>query len=149
VRIEAFGVFDASPERTWAVLSDWERQASWMPDVAWIRARGTEWGEGAVLDVRTKVFGIPALTDEVAVTAWQPPHRLAVEHRGVVKGTGEWRLEPFGSGTRFVWVERLRLPFGPFGELALRCYGPIQRAMLRRSVRNLKSLCEASRRRLV
>jgi carbon monoxide dehydrogenase subunit G len=143
VRIEATGVFAASPSRTWEVLSDWERQATWMPDVAWIRVRGTERHEGALLDVRTKVFGIPALTDEVAVTAWQPPSRLAVEHHGLVTGSGEWRLEPFGSGTRFVWVERLRLPFGPLGELALRLYGPVQRAMLRRSIRNLKALCEA------
>jgi carbon monoxide dehydrogenase subunit G len=142
MRIEAVGVFESTPQRTWEVLSDWERQASWMPDVAWIRVRGSERREGACLDVRTKVLGIPALTDEVVVTAWQPPHRLAVEHRGLVKGNGEWRLEPFGSGTRFVWVEQLRLPFGVIGELALRVYGPVQRAMLRRSIRNLKALCE-------
>jgi uncharacterized protein YndB with AHSA1/START domain len=143
VRIEAFGVFDASPGRTWEVLSDWERQAAWMPDVAWIRVRGTERREGAVLDVRTKIFGIPAVTDEVVVTAWEPPHRLAVEHRGLVVGDGEWRLEAFGAGTRFVWIERLSLPFGVIGDLALRAYGPVQRAMLRRSIRNLKALCEA------
>lgn len=137
------GVFDAAPQRTWDVLADWERQASWMPDVAWIRVLGTERHAGAHLQVRTKILGIPALVDEVVVTAWQPPSRLAIEHGGLVKGHGEWRLEPFGSGTRFVWVEVLGLPFGMFGELALRVYGPVQRAMLRRSIRNLKALCEA------
>jgi hypothetical protein len=142
VRIETTGVFTSTPQRTWKVLSDWERQASWMSDVAWIRVRGSERREGARLDVRTKVLGIPVLTDEVLVTAWQPPHRLAVEHRGLVTGDGEWRLEPFGSGTRFVWIEWLRLPFGVLGELALRAYGPVQRGMLRRSIRNLKALCE-------
>jgi carbon monoxide dehydrogenase subunit G len=116
-----------------------------MPDVAWIRVRGDGRGEGARLDVRTKVLGIPAVTDEVLVTAWDPPRRLAVEHRGLVKGKGEWRLEPFGSGTRVTWTEELRLPGGVAGELAIRAYAPIQRAMLRRSIRNLGALCDAAR----
>ncbi len=143
MRIVEAAVFGSTPQRTWEVLSDWERQASWMPDVAWIRVRGADRGEGAILEVRTRVFGIPTLTDEVAVTAWDPPRRLAVEHRGPVKGSGGWRLEPFGAGTRFTWTEELRLPFGPLGELALRAYGPVQRALLRRSIRNLRALCEA------
>ena len=143
MRIEEAGVVAAPPAAVWDVLADWERQASWMPDVAWIRVRGDERGAGARLDVRTKVLGVPAVTDDVVVTAWDPPRRLAVEHRGLVKGSGAWRLEPFGAGTRFVWTEVLTLPGGPLGELAIRAYGPVQRAFLRRSIRNLKALCEA------
>ena len=143
MRIEASAVIAAPPSRAWVVLADWERQDSWMPDVAWIRVRGSERERGAELEVRTKILGVPILTDAVTVTAWQPPHRLGVEHRGLVRGWGEWRLEQFGGGTRFVWIEELRLPFGPLGEIALWMYGPVQRALLRRSIRNLKALCES------
>jgi carbon monoxide dehydrogenase subunit G len=142
VRLSLVAVFDAPPERTWSVLADWERQASWMPDVAWMRVVGDERELGARLLVRTKVFGIPAVTDRLVVTAWEPPARLAIHHLGLVKGLGEWRLRPADGGTRFEWTEELSMPYGLAGELALKAYGPVQRAMLRRSVRNLQRLVE-------
>ena len=136
-------VLRAAPEAVWAVLSDWERQADWMPDVAWMRVEGPARGDGARLLVRTRVLGIPATTDVLEVVAWEPPRRLRVAHRGMVTGWGEWRLEPRpGPGTLFVWDEQLRLPYGAVGEAGLRAYGPLQRAMLRRSLRNLASMVE-------
>jgi len=146
MRIEAACQFAATPERVWAVLADWERQAAWMPDVAWIRVLGPERELGARLSCRTKVLGVPLVTDLVVVTGWDPPSRLAIEHRGFVRGRGEWRLSPAGGerpGTRFTWVEELTMPPGALGELAMRAYGPVQRAMLRRSIRNLRRLVEA------
>ena len=142
MRIERRTIIDAPPSRVWDVLADWEGQAAWMPDVSWVRVVGASRAEGARLEVRTKILGIPAMTDRVVETGFDAPHRLAVEHRGPVKGRGEWRLEAFGSGTRFTWIEDLRLPPGPVGELALRAYGPLQRALLARSLRNLAALCE-------
>jgi carbon monoxide dehydrogenase subunit G len=136
--------FEADPQRVWAVLSDWERQATWMPDVAWIRIVGPGRELDAHLQVRTKVFGIPFATDTVRVTAWDPPMRLAVEHVGVVVGAGEWRLEPTEGGTRFTWFESFRMPPPVLGDLGLWLYSPFQRRMLRRSIRNLKRLVETS-----
>ena len=134
----------ASPERIWAVLSDWDRQASWMPDVAWMRLLGPERELGARLQVRTKVFCIPFAEDLMEVTVWEPPVRLAMEHVGVVVGTGEWRLDAADGGTRFTWEERFRMPPPVLGGLALWLYSPWQRWMLRRSIRNLKRLVEQS-----
>jgi uncharacterized protein YndB with AHSA1/START domain len=136
-------VFRASPERVWAILSDWEGQAAWMPDVAWIRFLGPGRELGARLAVKTKVFGVPFATDEVRVTAWKPPRLLAVEHLGVVRGVGEWRLEPIEGGTRFTWLEAFRMPPPILGDLGLWLYSPVQRWMLERSVRNLRRLVEA------
>ena len=79
------------------VLADWEGQAAWMPDVAWIRLIGTEREEGARLEVRTRVFGLPAATDRIRVTVWDPPRELAVVHEGVVGGRGSWVLQPSPS----------------------------------------------------
>jgi carbon monoxide dehydrogenase subunit G len=143
VRFEIQAYLRATPKRVWEVLSDWERQATWMPDVSWIRVVGSERELGARLEVRTKVFGIPVATDQVRVTAWEPPRRLAVEHIGVVVGVGEWRLEPVEIGTRFTWYERFRMPPPVLGDVALWVYSPFQRFMLRRSVRNLKQLVQS------
>lgn len=128
----------ATPERVWEVLADWEHQADWMPDVAWMRVTGPRRELGARILVRTRVLGVPATTDVLEVVAWDPPRVLRVAHRGFVTGWGEWRLEAEpGATTRFIWDEHLALPFGPLGELGLRAYAPVQRAMLRRSLRNL------------
>jgi carbon monoxide dehydrogenase subunit G len=142
MRFQEQTVVKADPSRIWDVLSDWEGQARWMPDVSWIRAVGSERGLGARLNVRTKVFGIPLATDEIRVTAWEPPTRMAVDHVGLVMGVGEWHLEPTEDGTRFTWSEDFRIPPPVLGDLALWIYSPFQRAMLRRSIRNLKRLVE-------
>jgi ligand-binding SRPBCC domain-containing protein len=135
-------VLAAAPSRVWELISDWERQASWMPDVAWIRVVGAERGLGAELEVRTKVFGVPLATDRARVTAWEPPRRLAIDHVGVVIGVGEWRLDETQGGTLFTWRESFRMPPPVLGDVALWLYAPVQRIMLRRSIRNLKRLME-------
>jgi carbon monoxide dehydrogenase subunit G len=142
MRFEEQAVLRADPGRVWDILADWEQQAAWMPDVAWTRVVGSERELGARLQVRTKVFGIPLATDEVRVTSWEPPRRLAVDHVGVVMGMGEWNLEPTEGGTRFTWYEDFRMPPPVLGGFALWVYSPFQRAMLRRSILNLKRLVE-------
>ena len=143
MRITAIADLPATTQRVWAVLADLEGQARWMPDVASIRVLGPERGVGARLAVRTKVLGVPLVTDRVVVTTWDPPARLAVRHEGFVRGWGSWVLEDVEAGrTRLTWEEDLRMPPGLVGELALRCYGPVQRWMLRRSLSNLARLVE-------
>jgi carbon monoxide dehydrogenase subunit G len=142
MKFEERTVLHARPERVWTVLADWEAQASWMPDVAWIRFVGPNRELGARLAVRTKVLGVPMVTDELRVTVWDPPRRLAVEHRGLVRGGGEWFLDPSQAGTLFLWRESFTMPPPVLGDLALWAYSPIQRRTLRRSIRNLRRLVE-------
>jgi len=142
VTLREEAVYAAPLEAVWEVLADWESQADWMPDVAWIRVLGPEREDGAQLEVRTKVFGLPATTDRVRVTVWDPPHELAVVHEGLVRGRGSWVLEPVPPGTRLLWTEELQLPGGSAGDLAMRTYAPWQTAMLRRSLSNLRRLVE-------
>jgi carbon monoxide dehydrogenase subunit G len=145
MKLQESAVLPATPERVWELLVDWERQLSWMPDVAWVRRIGSEGEMGAHLAVRTKVFGIPLTTDLIRVTGWEPPRRLAVQHEGFVQGAGEWWLEDQGDGrTRFTWIEELRLPPPILGEVALRIYSLWQRRMLRRSILNLRRLLAQS-----
>lgn len=144
MRFREEALLRAPPDRVWEVLTDWERQASWMPDVAWLRVLGQERALGAQVQVRMKVFGIPLATDLLRVTAWEPPRRLAIHHEGVVIGVAEWRLDAVEGGTRFTWLEEVRMPPPILGALSLLLYSPFQRFMLRRSIRNLKRLVEAS-----
>ena len=120
----------------------WERQPEWMVDAAWVRVLG-HWreGVGARVAVRTRILGIPAFTEILEVTEWEPPRRLVMAHRGFVRGTGEWSLEPAeGGGTIFRWVEELRVPLPGLGELALLAYRPVMRRLMVRSVGNLQGL---------
>ncbi len=142
MRLEERTIIKALPGHVWEILADLEGQASWMPDVASIRYLSSERELGARLAVRTRVFGVPLVTDEIRVTAWEPPRRLAVHHAGFVTGAGEWRLEAVAAGTAFVWTENLRMPPPALGELALLVYSPWQRWMLRRSTENLRRLAE-------
>ncbi len=143
MRLELGASLAASPERVWEVLADWERYPEWMPDVSWVRLLGPDRGEGMRLAVRTKVLGIPLVTDELHITAWEPPRRMRIEHLGLVGGSGQWRLEPIPSGTRFEWTEELAMPPPVLGSLALLLYSPVLRWTFRRSIRNLRRLVES------
>jgi hypothetical protein len=57
------------------------------------------------------------------VTLWEPPHRMAVRHVGLVSGHGSFTLENRGDYTLLVWSELLRFPWrlgGPVGALVAR-----------------------------
>jgi len=127
------------PEEAWAVLLSWERQADWMLDADRVEVVGERRvGVGVRLAVRTRILGIPAFTDRMTVTAWDPPRRLVLRHEAIVVGEGTWLLGPEPDGTRFVWIEdvRLRVPVG--GELAARAYAPVLRRLMRRSAAGLR-----------
>jgi hypothetical protein len=94
------------------------------------------------LAVRTKVLGVPLVTDELHVTAWEPPRRMRIEHLGLVRGSGEWRLEPGLRGTAFRWTEDLTMPPPVLGTVALLLYSPILSWTFRRSIQNLRRLVE-------
>jgi carbon monoxide dehydrogenase subunit G len=145
MKVATVAMLNAPPEQVWSVLTDWERQVLWMPDVAWIHVVGTERQLGARIAVRTKILGVPFITDRLKVVAWEPPRRLVVRHLGLVRGTGEWRLDRSGDRTRFSWIEDITLDIPWIGDLALRLYEPGLRWTHRRSIRNLRRWIERRR----
>jgi hypothetical protein len=68
------------------------------------------------------------------VTEWDPPHRYAISHNGVVKGEGEIQLTPgdVPGTTRMTWDETLIAPVFPhLGGIVFRAvFGPIFQADL-------------------
>jgi hypothetical protein len=127
------------PEEAWAVLLAWERQADWMLDADRVEVLGARReGVGVRLAVRTRILGFPAFTEPMEVVGWDPPRRLVLRHGSMLVGEGTWRLEAEPGGTRFAWVEDVRLGIPLVGEFAARLYAPILRWLMRRGVAGLR-----------
>jgi hypothetical protein len=141
VRVSAQIELGLPPAEAWRRLLAWEDQITWIEDAVSVRVltshRG---GVGVIVAVRTRVLGVPVLTDRLEVTVWDPPRRLVMAHRGLVRGVGEWLLQPAGGGTRFTWTEDLALPVPILGELVLLAYRPSMRRLMRRSLSNLERM---------
>jgi Polyketide cyclase / dehydrase and lipid transport len=139
VRVRVEELLPCPAEEAWAILLVWERQADWMLDADRVEVVGERReGIGVRLSVRTRILGLPAFTDPMEVVAWDPPRRLALRHGGIVAGEGTWSLDPEQGGTRFVWVEDVRLRVPVIGELAALLYAPILRRLIRQAAAGLR-----------
>jgi uncharacterized protein YndB with AHSA1/START domain len=145
-RIEASIAIAAPVERVWEVLVDWDRQAEWMEDVRALRVlTDHREGLGVRLRIRTDIaFGM-VLTDELKTTEWKEHELLGVYHHGpLYRAAGAFELHPIEDGTRLVWWDELTVPLGVLGDTAVAVMmAPLARRTFRRSLRNLKRLCEA------
>jgi hypothetical protein len=139
VRVDASAVFPVSPADLWRVLVRWEDQAGWLRDADAVHVLTAQReGVGVMVAVRTRVLGVPAFTERLEVTMWDPPRRLVIAHRSFVRGVGVWSLRPEGAGTRFLWTEELSLPIPLLGELALLVYRPVLRRLMRGGLEALR-----------
>jgi carbon monoxide dehydrogenase subunit G len=107
----------APPQAVWDVIADLEHQKAWMVDVRKLDiVSAQKQGVGTLLHVTSELFGLPAVRDVMLITAWEPPHRMDVEHRGQFHGSGQFLLAPVDGGTLFTWIEDFRPPLGALGE---------------------------------
>ncbi|MGQ0848437.1 MAG: SRPBCC family protein [Actinomycetota bacterium] len=117
-RVEVQVDIDAPLRTVWEAAADFTSHQEWMRDVeSMVFETDQQVGEGTTLRVATRV-GPFRTTDILLVTAWTPLRSIVVEHRGLVKGRGEFALAPIGGATRFTWSENLRFPWfygGPIG----------------------------------
>ena len=145
MRVEASTVLPVPPGTAWRILTRWEDQARWMRDADRVEVLTAQReGLGVRVAVRTRVLGVPAFTEVLEVTAWEPPSRLAIAHRGFVRGRGVWTFAGDATGTTFTWVEDLSLPVPVLGELALIAYRPFQRWLMRGALAGLRRYVIAS-----
>jgi uncharacterized protein YndB with AHSA1/START domain len=143
MHVERGIVLPCSPDEAWRFLTDWERQGDWMADVGrvTVTSAGRE-GVGVRLRCPTTLFGMPAFTEEMEVTDWEPPLRLVIRHGDPVDGRGTWRLTPAEGGTTFTWTEDVRVAIPivtailtpVLGEVAARLYRPFMRWLMTRSL---------------
>jgi hypothetical protein len=95
---------DAPAERTWDVVTDWERQGEWMPMTDVRVSADSPIGIGAKISARSGV-GPASFVDPMVIDVWQPPYRCEVVHLGkVVTGRGVFLIEDLPDGrSRFTW----------------------------------------------
>jgi len=139
MRVSRSVVLPTTMRAAWDVLMDWERQADWMLDADRVTVLSDiREGVGVRLAVRTRVFGVPAFTEQIEVVEWSPPHRLVIVHGGPIAGTGIWTLVPTEGGVAFTWIEDITLAIPVVGELAVRIYGSVVRILIGRSMDGLR-----------
>jgi len=135
VRIEQ--AIDAPIQRVWDDVADIASHVEWMADAESITFRTRQRsGAGTAMEVLTKV-GPLRMRDVIEFTEWEPPHRMAIRHRGLVKGEGAFLLESTGDTTRFVWAERLTFPWFLGGAITAWFAAPALRLIWRRNLRRL------------
>ncbi|HEY5859626.1 MAG TPA: SRPBCC family protein [Actinomycetota bacterium] len=132
-------VLPTTAEEAWGVLMDWERQADWMLDADRVTVVSDDReGVGVRLQVRTRLFGVPAFTEPMEVTGWEPPRELVIRHGSLVAGTGTWTLAPVDGGVRFTWTEHISLAVPFVGDAAARLYRPVLRMLMGRAMEGLR-----------
>ena len=134
----------ASLERVWEAAADLAAHGQWMADVESITFdSASRQGDTTIMRVATRV-GPFRTTDLMTVTAWEPRRRIAVEHRGLFRGSGEFLLSPVGGATRFTWKEHIDFPWhfgGPVGAAIAR---PFLARIWLGNLRRLRALLENS-----
>jgi hypothetical protein len=118
MREQRFAVDVAAPaDQVWAAAVDWDRQGEWM-----FATRVRQLSERRVRAVTG--IGPAGLVDNLEIVEWEPPVRCRVRHLGpVLFGDAVFEVEPADGAARFVWTERLALPGGALGRVALRASG--------------------------
>jgi hypothetical protein len=145
MRVEAGVTLPVPRDAAWSILTRWEDQARWMKDADGVEVLTPHReGLGVRLAVRTRVFNVPAFTEELEVTGWDPPERLEITHRSFLRGRGVWTFERAPAGTTFTWLEEVALPVPVVGELALLAYRPFLRHLMRGALEGLRRYVIAS-----
>ncbi|GIH93262.1 SRPBCC family protein [Planobispora siamensis] len=140
VRISVSMNAQASPDRVFAVLTDWPRHDEWMVLTHARVTAGDGRGAGSGIAAFTGVGPIGFL-DTMEITEWDPPTTVAVRHTGrLVRGTGVFRVLPREGGSTIVWEEDLALPLGAAGRLGWKLLRPLNEAFFRFSLRRLAAL---------
>jgi len=129
-------------ERVWEAAADLAGHGQWMADVESIAFdSASRHGVATIMRVATRV-GPFRTTDLMTVTAWEPRRRIAVEHRGLFRGRGEFTLSPVGGAIRFSWTEHIDFPWhfgGPIGAAIAR---PTLARIWLGNLRRLRALLE-------
>lgn len=143
VEIRLCETIGVPPGVVWAAMEDIESHTDWMADAVAITFRTEQHaGVGTEFECLTKV-GPFTTTDVMTVTEWETGALMGIEHRGVVTGTGRFRLRPLPGGmTELCWDERLRYPWwmgGPVGERTSR---PVFARLWRANLARLRAKAE-------
>ena len=146
VRLQREVDVEAPARAVWDYVTDWPRQAEWVPLTRVERV-------DAAADVGGRLrawtgLGPLGFWDPMTITAWERSGdgggRCEVLHLGtVVKGEGEFVVLARGQqASRFVWAEVVDVPLGGVGAAGWRVAGPVVERGLDRGLRRMRRLVE-------
>lgn len=137
MKISVSQLIHAPIGEVWDDIQQLENHAEWMADAESIEFIGDRRrGEGTIMRVSTRL-GPLRTADVIRVVSWDPPHRIAVVHEGLVTGSGEFHLVPEAGNTRFSWEEELAFPWYLGGNLTTLAARPLLRWVWRRNLGRL------------
>jgi uncharacterized membrane protein len=130
--------------RTWDLAADIARQPEWMHEMKRVEMlTPPPIGVGSRGRATVRIFGI-STTDEVVITAFDPPVRFGIRHEGRFEGEGLLRFVAHDAATTVVdWMEYLRPPLLP--HLGAFLQRPILRRIFAADLRRLRLLLESER----
>ena len=132
--------YPESPEVVWNELREIERHVAWMADARSLTFYSDQReGVGTAFRVRTTV-GPFSTTDVLTVTRWVPNRVMGVEHRGLVRGMGQFTLVADPAGTEVTWEETLHFPWWLAGPLGASLARPVLRAIWHANLARLGDL---------
>jgi uncharacterized membrane protein len=140
--IETVIVVDAPIEAVWDVLADVPGQPRWMTEMKSVRILTPgPVAVGTRAEATIRVLGM-RVTDEVTVSAFEPPRRFAIRHEGAFAGSGEMTLEPGADGTTTIvrWSESIVAPVLPW--LWAEVNRPVFGDIFQRDLERLRDLAE-------
>jgi hypothetical protein len=129
----------------WNQLARIDDHVEWMRDATALRFVGDRRrGMGTTFECDTKVGPI-RLTDIMEITEWEEGAAMAVEHRGLVTGSGRFTLEDGpGVATTVRWREWLRFPWWLGGTIGAWVASPVLARLWRGNLRRLRARVEAA-----
>ncbi len=131
----------------WDYVTDWPRQAEWVP-----HTRVENVDEAAGLGGRFRAWtgvGPIGFWDPMTITAWERTPdgggRCEVLHLGaVVKGEGEFTVLAVDDHTsRFVWYEVVDITIGRLGALGWRFARPVVERFVDHGLRTMRDLVQS------
>ncbi len=136
VRVER--TYPCSRADLWEELRHIDRHVKWMADAVSIDfLTPHREGVGVQFTCRTKI-GPFVTQDEMTITTWHDLEVMGVEHRGLVRGRGEFTLIATSeSETHMVWREKLTFPWWMAGPIGVTVAHPILRKIWSGNLRRL------------
>lgn len=139
--INVYTTINSPLKIVWNEVSKLENHTNWMHDAVKIDFLSeNNRGLGAKMKVLTKVGPI-RLYDYMTVTEWVEEESIGVDHIGIVKGKGRFKLEKIDDNkTLFIWEETLKFPIY-LGSIVGEFFGtPFLKLIWKRNLKNLKEI---------
>lgn len=139
----------AAADRVWGYLTDWPRQAEWIP---FTRVQPVDAAEGVGGRIRAWTgVGAVGFWDPMTITSWDVHDdgsaRCEMLHTGrVVRGDAQFVVRPRGpNACTFLWSEHLDIPGGSLGAFGWKLVGGLMQNLVDVSLRRMATRAEMLR----